>query len=201
MKKYDVIIIGAGSVGLPLSIELKKRKLNILVIDELPSPGQGQNKTAIGGIRATHSYFSKIKTCQRSIDIFNSWKETHGDDIGWIQGGYSLVAYDKDTAETLKDTVNIQKSMGLNIKWLDEDQLLKKIKYLNPNDLAGGTYSPEDGHLSPLLTMGSFFRQAKDHDVNFIFNEKVIKFEIYKNKIRSVVTDNDTYYADIIINA
>ncbi|MFH0802747.1 MAG: FAD-dependent oxidoreductase, partial [bacterium] len=51
---YDAIVIGAGSVGLPIAGNLREQGLKTLVIEELPSPGQGQNKTAIGGIRATH---------------------------------------------------------------------------------------------------------------------------------------------------
>jgi len=67
MKTYDVVIIGAGSVGVPLSFYLTQRKLKVLVLEELPSVGRGQNRAAIGGIRATHSDAAKTKICQRTI--------------------------------------------------------------------------------------------------------------------------------------
>ena len=105
MKNYDVIIIGAGSVGVPAALSLAQDKIKVLVIDALASPGQGQNKKAIGGIRATHSDKGKILTCQRSIDIFSTWEEIHGDDIGWIQNGYSFPAYTNEDAEKLKNYV------------------------------------------------------------------------------------------------
>ncbi|MBU1697471.1 MAG: NAD(P)/FAD-dependent oxidoreductase, partial [Proteobacteria bacterium] len=41
MKNYDVIIIGAGSVGVPAALSLAQNKVKVLVIDALPSPGQG----------------------------------------------------------------------------------------------------------------------------------------------------------------
>ena len=47
MHNYDVIIIGAGSIGVPTSIALTKLGLKTLVIDSNPSPGQGDNKKAI----------------------------------------------------------------------------------------------------------------------------------------------------------
>lgn len=55
MKNYDVVIIGAGSVGLPLAHSLAAKGVSVGVVEQLSSPGQGQNKAAIGGIRATHS--------------------------------------------------------------------------------------------------------------------------------------------------
>ena len=75
-KNYDVIVIGAGSVGVPAALALWPGPgLSVLVLDELASPGQLSNKKAIGGIRATHSDFGKISVCQRSIEIFAAWKE------------------------------------------------------------------------------------------------------------------------------
>jgi len=54
-KTYDLIVIGSGSIGVPVAMEFARNKQSVLVIDSLASPGQGQDKKAIGGIRATHS--------------------------------------------------------------------------------------------------------------------------------------------------
>ncbi|MDP8201312.1 MAG: FAD-dependent oxidoreductase, partial [Candidatus Tenebribacter burtonii] len=122
MKTFDVIIIGAGSVGVPTALALSEKKLNVLVIDSKPSPGQKNNKKAIGGIRATHSDFGKIKVSQRSIDIFSTWKNKYGDDIGWIANGYSYPAYNDEDEKKLKDLMKIQHSFGLNIKWVSPEE-------------------------------------------------------------------------------
>ena len=55
MKSYDAIIIGAGSVGVPLAWKLAEQKVKVLVLETHGTHGQGQNKAAIGGVRATHS--------------------------------------------------------------------------------------------------------------------------------------------------
>jgi sarcosine oxidase subunit beta len=92
-KNFDAIVIGAGSVGLPTAYYLASFGHQVLVIDELASSGQGQNKAAIGGVRATHSDPAKIQLCLKSIDIFSSWKKKTGTDIGWKQGGYCFPVY------------------------------------------------------------------------------------------------------------
>ena len=92
-KKYDTIIIGAGSVGVPTAYFLAKHGQKVLVIDELASSGQGQNKAAIGGVRATHSDPAKIQICLQSLEIFSKWKTKTGTDIGWKKGGYCFPVY------------------------------------------------------------------------------------------------------------
>jgi sarcosine oxidase subunit beta len=88
-KPYDAIVVGAGSVGMPTAMALGEKGVRTLVIDMHPSPGQGENKHAIGGVRATHSAPGKILACLRSIEILSTWQKTHGDDIEWLQGGSS----------------------------------------------------------------------------------------------------------------
>ena len=66
MKNYDILIIGAGSVGLPTAYHFAKKNVSVAVIEKEASPGRGQNRTAIGGIRATHSDPAKIAICQES---------------------------------------------------------------------------------------------------------------------------------------
>src|SRR4030042_1929971 len=92
-NSFDVIVIGSGSVGAPLAWQLSEAGLKTLVLDQFASAGQGSNKKAIGGIRATHSDPSKIRICMKSIEIFSTWNERYGEDIGWAKGGYSFIRY------------------------------------------------------------------------------------------------------------
>jgi sarcosine oxidase subunit beta len=198
---YDVIIIGAGSVGTPAAMSLAEAGVKSLVIDARPSAGQGSNKAAIGGIRATHSDPAKIRLCLRSIEIFSTWKEKHGDDIEWQRGGYCFVAYREREEKILRDLLAIQKPFGLNIDWLDRDDLLKLIPDLNPNSLIGGTFSPDDGNVSPLLALHAFYRRAKQLGAEFRFGENVAGIDVAGGRVRGVRTNQGEYGADVVINA
>ncbi|MHB8094772.1 MAG: NAD(P)/FAD-dependent oxidoreductase [Candidatus Aminicenantales bacterium] len=200
-KGYDVIVIGSGSVGTPTALFLAEAGIRTLVIDRLASPGQGSNKRAIGGLRATHSDPAKIRLCLRSLDIFRSWKERRGDDIEWHQGGYSYVAYRPEEEKTLKDLLVIQQSFGLNIRWHDRGELMEIVPGINPRGLIGGTLSPDDGHASPLLAAEAFYFQARKAGAEFLFNERVVGLIVEGGRVRGVRTDRGEYAADVVINA
>ena len=160
-SNYDVIIIGAGSVGAPAALHLAEQGVRTLVLDGAASVGQGSNKKAIGGIRATHSDPAKIRLCLRSLEIISQWQQTRGDTLEWHKGGYAFVAYREREVKVLKELLVIQKSYGLNIDWLERDDFLALIPDLNREGLVGGTFSPDDGHCSPLLTAHAYYKHAR----------------------------------------
>ncbi|HPE28993.1 MAG TPA: FAD-binding oxidoreductase [Candidatus Mcinerneyibacteriales bacterium] len=201
MNNYDVIIIGAGSVGTPLAMYLGREGRKVLVIDEKPSPGQGQNKRAIGGIRATHSDRSKILICQKSLEIFSTWEEVYGDSIEWEKGGYSYPAYTEAHEKTYKELLVKQKEYGLNIEWYDRDDYLKMFPMINPEGLRGGTFSPDDGSASPMRSANAFYFNALENGVTFQFREKVTAMEKKGARITGVTTDKGTYHGAVVVNA
>jgi sarcosine oxidase subunit beta len=201
LAEYDVIIIGAGSIGVPTALATVKEGLKTLVIDSLSSVAQADNKHAIGGIRSTHSHIGKSLLCQRSIEIFSKWEEDYEDDIWWHQGGYTFLAYTKEDEKTLKDTVSLQKSYGLNIDFIDAQKIKQLVPGINDDGLLGGTYSPEDGNASPLLAIHSIYRKSKEQGADYKFNEKVIDIQTKHNKIVGVKTTKGTYNTNFVINA
>jgi len=201
MVEYDVIIIGAGSVGVPTALATANDGLKTLVLDFLPSVAQADNKHAIGGIRATHSNIGKALLCQRSIKIFSTWEEKYDDDIWWNQGGYTFLAFTEEDEKMLKDTVKLQKSFGLNIDFLAPEKLKELIPGINEEALLGGTYSPEDGNASPLLSLHSFYRQSRELGAEYHFNEKVIDINNNNKKVIGIKTTKARYKTKVVINA
>jgi sarcosine oxidase subunit beta len=200
-RTYDLIIIGCGSIGVPTAMEFANNRQSVLVIDSLPSPGQGQDKKAIGGIRATHSDPGKIRVCLRSIEIFSNWKEIYGDDIQWKSNGYSFPAYTKKHEKLLLDLMEVQRGYGLDIRWLSPQEYRHLNPGINMKGLRGSTYSPEDGSASPLLFTHACYRRALEYGAAFRFNETVTGLRKSNGGIEAVVTDKGVYAAGNVLNA
>ena len=200
-KSYDIVIIGAGSIGVPAALELASKGLKVLVLEAESAPGQGNNKKAIGGVRATHSDFGKMSVCLRSIQILSGWKEQYGEDIGWMSNGYSYPAYTEADEKILKDLMRVQLGFGLHIRWVSSQEYNELVPGINMDGLRGSTYSAEDGSCSSLLTGSAYYFHALRAGVDFRFGEKVLGFEMSGDRIAKVRTDKDSYTAGTVINA
>lgn len=198
---FDAVIVGAGSVGLPTAVFLAEAGVKPLVVDQFSGPGQGSNKAAIGGIRATHSSPAKIRLCLESLNIFSSWESCHGDGIEWFQGGYVFVAYREQEERSLKELLKIQQGYGLNIRWLGRDDLIALVPDLQREGLRGGTYSPEDGSACPMLANAAFYRRAVELGVQFRFGERVTGIIRRRNGVVGVRTDKGGYATETLVNA
>ena len=201
IKTYDAIVVGAGSVGMPTAMALGEKGLRTLVIDLHPSPGQGENKHAIGGVRATHSAPGKILTCLRSLQILSAWKQVHGDDIEWLQGGYLYPVYRQADADMLKNLLPLQKSYGLKIDFAGPPEVGAIVPGINADGLLGGTYAPEDGTMSPLLVANAYYRRAVRLGVEFRFKEKITRVLVDGGRAAGVETDRGRHQAPVVVDA
>lgn len=198
---YDVIVVGAGSVGVPAAYYLALRGLKVLVLERRPAVGQGENKAAIGGVRATHSDPAKILLCMRTLEVARSWKEEHGDQIGWKPGGYCFPVYTEELEEKLRSLLPIQHRYGLRNDWVDADSIAELVPGIERRGLRGGTYSPGDGQVSPLLLPVVMMRHAARMGAELRVKERVTGYLVEGGAIRGVRTDRGTYHAPRVVLA
>ncbi len=200
-KTYDAIVVGGGSVGVPSGYYLARRGLKVLVLDRRPAVGQGDNKAAIGGVRATHSDPAKILLGTRTLDVVSTWKEEHGDEVGWKPGGYCFPVYSEELKEALCGLFPMQHRFGLANDWIDADAVDQLVPGIERRQLLGGTYSPGDGQVSPLLLPVAMWRHALDMGAEFRFRERVTGYLQDGGAIKGVTTDKGTYHAPRVVVA
>ena len=201
IETFDAIVVGGGSVGVPSAYHLAKRGLKTLVLDRRPAVGQGDNKAAIGGVRATHSDPAKILLCTRTLDAVSTWKETHGDDIGWKPGGYCFPAYSEAAESTLRGLLPKQHAYGMENDFVDADRVAELVPGIVRDGLRGGTYSPNDGQVSPLLLPVVLMRHAERMGAQLRVNERAVEYLVTGGAIHGVKTDEGTYEAPIVVLA
>jgi sarcosine oxidase subunit beta len=199
--EFDVIIIGAGSIGVPAAAFVAEKGYRVLVIERNSGPGQGLNSRAIGGVRATHSSLAKAAVARESIEVYSSWLSDVGDDIGWYRGGYLFPAYTEDTAASLQEIAKNLRRRGFEANWLSSGALQKKFSWIDSNNITGGLHSPLDGRANPKKANAAFFQKSLALGTQFHFNERVVGINSEAGRVTGVATGTAEYEANFVIDA
>lgn len=79
--------------------------------------------------------------------------------------------------------------------------MIALVPDVNREGLRGGTYSPEDGSASPMMSSAAFYRRAVELGVQFRFGERVTGIVHRKDGIAGVRTDKGGYATETVVNA
>jgi sarcosine oxidase subunit beta len=89
----------------------------------------------------------------------------------------------------------------LNIDWVGQQEIKALVPGINAGGLRGGTVSPDDGSISPLLSINAFYRRALELGAEFRFKETITKINCQKGKVAGVTTDRGSYSTEVVIDA
>ena len=132
MIKCDVLVIGAGIVGLSTAYHLKilNPKLNVIVVEKKSSPGQGETGKAPGGFRLdVWTSKTNLSLGRSSVMFYRHLQEDLKIDLGMKWVGY-LFMMDNELYETAKPALKKMDSMNVKYKVYSREDL---AKYLNVN--------------------------------------------------------------------
>ncbi len=201
MKKYDIIIIGAGVVGAFIARELSKYKLDVLVLDKENDVG---NVTSMANSAIIHSgYDPKPNTLKAKLNVLgNKLFDQIADelDVSFARVGSLTIAMDEEQLETLKSLQERAKINGVEVELLSKEETLKKEKNLNPNLLAS-LYAKSAGIVDTFNLVAHAFENAIDNGIELLLGKEVVDIQYKISSFFVYTKDNNVYQANYIINA
>jgi L-2-hydroxyglutarate oxidase LhgO len=180
MDNVEVIIVGAGVIGLAIAAKISQQFNNVLIIDKNTSFGEETSSRNSEVIHAGIYYPQnslKAKLCvQGKAMLYQYCQERH---IPFNKIGKLLVAHGTKEEEFLKKTLlSAQKNGVDDLIWLDQQAL----KVLEPQLLASAALlSPSTGVIDSHVYMQSLLTQAEQHNTLFVAQTKMLKASPTKN--------------------
>ena len=203
MEKADILIIGAGVVGLAIAKELGGRGKEVVLVEKNSSFGQetsSRNSEVIHGGMYYPTGTLKAKLCVQGREILYDLCENNN--IPYKKTGKLIVATEKKEIPVLEDILLLGKKNGvLGLTILDE----KQLKRIEPHISAiTALYSSQTGIIDSHRLMQCFLDNAKDKGVVTAFNSEVTAIE-KKNNSYLVAIKNGSESMDlqtrIVINS
>jgi glycine oxidase len=162
----DVLVIGAGVVGLAIAWRAAQRGLRVTLAD--PTPGQGATHVAAGMLTPlAEAAFAErdlfrlgIESLRRYPGFAAELTELTGLPTGLLQTGTLQVAYDGDDLAVLEETRQLQESFGWPARRLTARECRQAEPMLDPA-VRGGLLAEQDGSIDPRLLAAALLAAAR----------------------------------------
>lgn len=185
MEKTDILIIGAGVIGLAVGRELSFEKKDIVIVDKNKSFGQetsSRNSEVVHGGMYYPAGTLKAKLCIEGRRLL--YQLCAEQNVPHKKIGKFIVACDKDEVIMLEELLEQGKINGVEgLEFMTQAQ----IKKLEPG-ISGiaALYSQETGIIDSHRLMDYLLTAAKENGVSVVYNAEVIAIE--KNRGGYIVT-------------
>jgi len=162
----DVLVIGAGVIGLSIAWRAAQQGLSVVVAD--PHPGHGATHAAAGMLTpiAEAAYAEREifglgqDSLRRYPGFISELHDLTGLPTGFRQTGTLQVAYDSDDLAMLAETRVLQESFGVHLEQLTARECREAEPMLDPS-VRGGLLAPGDGSVDPRLLAIALLRAAE----------------------------------------
>ncbi|WP_394832726.1 FAD-binding oxidoreductase [Pendulispora rubella] len=186
--RAEVVVIGAGIMGLAIAYQLAKRGVkDIVVLDKgyLCGGASGRNG---GGVRAQWSSEANIRLMLESIRMCRDFASEMKINVWLRQGGYLFLTRTEDKRRALEASVKLQSECGLPTRMLTPKEAQQIVPELDTDGVVAASYNPEDGVVFPWPFVWGFAQGARKHGVTVETFREVTGFRTKGSRIDGVVT-------------
>ena len=197
----DVVIVGAGIMGVSTAYHLARRQAGRIVVLERDDVCSGSTALASGGIR--HQYANRIgvELTRHSIETYERFADEFGVDPHFRQHGYLILVTTEAELAQAERNVALQQSLGVDVRLLAPDETRRRFPYLATDDLRGATYSPRDGYADPYLATMAIAARARALGVTIRTGCEVVGFARTADGVNGVVTREGPVSAPVVVIA
>lgn len=185
---WDLVIVGAGVVGLACAAELSARGMRVLVVEREPRAGQGTSSRNSGVVHAGMYYATgtqKAKLCVRGNAAMWAFCEEHR--VPCQKTGKLIVATDAPGEEKLHGILARARANGVAELTMVPVSFARELE---PNvRCRAALWSPRTGIVDAHGFMDALSARARAHDADFAFHHTVEALDRVAEGFRLIIRD------------
>jgi sarcosine oxidase subunit beta len=159
------VIVGAGLAGSAVAMHLAEMGAeDVVVLDPDLAGSRSSSELNAGGVRATWWQPANVELCAATIDFFGR----HRDELGFRERGY-LWLYGPERWAGAREHVEMQNRFGREVELLGPAEVAERWPFIdNLEGVAGATFSPKDGLVSPSAVKEHYRARARAAGARFV---------------------------------
>lgn len=195
----NIVIIGAGIVGLAIARELARKGHKRIEILEKEAEIASHQSSRNSGVMHAGLYYSpgslKANLSRKGINLMKNYCNEHN--ILWNECGKIVVATkQKQLVELEKLFSRGEENNLIGLRRLDSKNIIKIEPHV---EAISGLHVPEESIVNFKDVANSFLRELESFGIKVNYNSKLINYENRKNEI--ILENEKKVKADIIISA
>ncbi len=159
-ERADLVIIGAGVMGLSIAYQAAKRGLTDVVVLDRGYLAEGASGRNGGGVRQQWSTELNVRLMMESVEMCRRFAKELKFNVWFRQGGYLFLARSAAEVARLEKNVDLQRRCGIPVRMLDPEGARDIVPELSLDGIAGAAYNPSDGILFPWPFLWGYAQQA-----------------------------------------
>src|SRR3954454_7198073 len=148
-RTADFVVVGGGTLGAWCAWFLRRAGAEHVVLLESGRLGQGASSRAAGMVRAQGGTEAAVRLGIFTRDFYRSQHAALGIDSGLVEQGYFMPAYTPEEVAVGRARVAMQQSLGLEVDWLEADEVESRNPNLAKGIQLGASYCATDGYIDP----------------------------------------------------
>src|SRR5690242_4696801 len=146
MDSRDTVVVGGGTVGAWTACLLAEAGQSVTLV-EAATLGTGASSRAAGMVRAQGGTEAAIRLGMYSRAFYSGQPGRFPLDSGFVAQGYLMPCFTEDEVAAAHARIALQRSLGLDVGWLNADELNRSGAGLAYGICLGASYAPGDGYI------------------------------------------------------
>ena len=193
----DVLIIGAGVIGLSCGYHIAKRGHRVRILEKRKLPGRGQSTKTGGGIRYCHGTKENISLSSLSKKFWETFSTEFGINPNYHETGHLFLS---SKAKNLDSLFCTGLKNSLELKRFDTTEIKSIWPELTALGTNFGVYCPDGGYLDHQKVIDGLLAGFQKNGGKLSNDIKANKLIKKNGKIKGVHTSSGFLFADQVIN-
>ena len=198
-EAVDVVVVGAGVIGISTAWYLREQGLSVLVCDKGRVAGE-QSSRNWGWVRVTVRDPAEVPIAQEALRCWEDISQQIDDDTGLTRQGILLLAETEKDMAVYEEWMVTAAEYGVDTQLLTAEQTLEYVDGLDSR-WHGGIFTPSDARAEPFKAVPAIARGLQKRG-GLIREECAVRtLDLQAGEIAGVVTEAGTVKAQSVVCA